>query len=281
MPLEFYLRESCPVCENKEIRKGENRFENMGVCPNCGCVFFIRIPMQEISAPGDSGDYYLSERYHKEKALQAWRPRVKQLLALLDPDKKLSTINVLEIGCGLGFLLKAFQEEGCQVLGTELSQSCITFAREVLHIKVLHADEFSVLLDDYKEYFDLVITYHVLEHLLFPNSMKKMVEYVLRKGGIWSIEVPNILSFESLWLQSEWKGLSYPAHKTFLTEKTFPLFLSPEFIILSMQTSVSFLFYEKIEEYLRFLTCNDSFYIAKFASLISGTNIQVEARKVS
>jgi len=280
--MEFYTREKCPICENEKIRKGENWFENLGVCPNCGCVWFIRIPAEELIAPTDSSAFYLSKGFYlsKEEAIKAWQPRVNWLLALLGPGRKPQTIKVLEIGCGLGFLLKAFEEAGCQVQGTELSEPCITFAREELHLEVLKASEFERLLESYKEYFDLVITYHVLEHLFHPNSMKKTVYFVLKRGGIWSIELPNILSFESLWLQKEWMGLSYPAHKTFLTEKTFPLFLGPEFTILSMQTSVSSLFYEKVEKYLRFLTCSDNAYIAKVAALMSGTNIQVEARKV-
>ena len=62
--------------------------------------------------------------------LYAWRSG--QVLRRL----KRKNAKVLDIGCGRGLLLRAFQQNGCDVTGTEFSEGACRFAREVLKLPV-------------------------------------------------------------------------------------------------------------------------------------------------
>lgn len=79
---------------------------------------------------------------------------------------------VLDIGCGNGYIAGQFVQRGCTVVGIDLSQSGIAFARQTYpqaRFEVLAADA-DVLQHLNEEPFDLVISTEVVEHLYDPRS---------------------------------------------------------------------------------------------------------------
>ncbi|MFO1478343.1 MAG: class I SAM-dependent methyltransferase [Verrucomicrobiota bacterium] len=125
---------------------------------------------------------------------------------------------VLDVGCGRGWLLKAFQDRGWQVQGTELSDTASAYAREVLKLPVRIGSLES--LNFPAESFDAITLWHVLEHLSDPRSLIEEARRILRPGGVLMIGVPDFGGWEARWTEGKWFHLDVPRHLTHLTRPT-------------------------------------------------------------
>jgi SAM-dependent methyltransferase len=179
-------------------------------CRRCGQV--VTVPV-----PPDLGRYYPAGYYGDKQGrrfpmmmewlqekLYVWRSR--QVLRRL----KRKNAKVLDVGCGRGLLLRAFQESGCDVTGTEFSDDACRFAREVLKIPVRVG-----LLDELHfpdNSFDVVVMWHVLEHVSDPRPTLAEVSRILRPGGIFLVAVPDFGSPEARLTQAGWFHLDIPRH---------------------------------------------------------------------
>src|SRR5687768_7016407 len=98
-------------------------------CGNCGMAFTRPPP-----APGELGKYYPPAYYGGEKRFPAVVERLQRSLyarrALMVEELAGGKGRVLDIGCGPGFLLRAFRERGWDVHGTEFSEESAAHARE-------------------------------------------------------------------------------------------------------------------------------------------------------
>jgi 2-polyprenyl-3-methyl-5-hydroxy-6-metoxy-1,4-benzoquinol methylase len=125
---------------------------------------------------------------------------------------------VLDIGCGRGLLLDKLRQRGWIPMGTELSDEAASYARERLGLPVVTQmvgdEEFP------DEEFDLVILWHVLEHVRGPKAMLAEVAKVLRPGGTLLVAVPNFGSLEARWSRAHWFHLDVPRHLTHFTRAT-------------------------------------------------------------
>jgi 2-polyprenyl-3-methyl-5-hydroxy-6-metoxy-1,4-benzoquinol methylase len=109
-------------------------------------------------------------------------PFVEKTLAVVP------SMNVLEIGCGEGGVLKPFFERGCSCVGVDLDQPRIDLAQVFLQGEIssgnmlimnqnVYEEEF---LTRYTGYFDLIILKDVIEHIhgqeAFIPFMKKLLK---------------------------------------------------------------------------------------------------------
>jgi SAM-dependent methyltransferase len=117
---------------------------------------------------------------------------------------------MLDIGCGCGWQLKYFQERGWEVCGTELSESSSCIAREKLGLNIIIGDindcEFP------SEWFDVVVLWHTLEHLVDPKGTLIEVSRVIKKGGLVFVSVPNFYSWRARLFKKFWYFLDAPRH---------------------------------------------------------------------
>lgn len=99
----------------------------------------------------------------------------------------------LEIGCSYGFLLNALRTAtGCRVEGVEPSEVSGAFAREEFDIPVFKGTVEEYLASSPKGPFDLIIVYHVLEHLADPVGVLRRLRALLAPGGKLYIVVPDV-----------------------------------------------------------------------------------------
>jgi SAM-dependent methyltransferase len=117
---------------------------------------------------------------------------------------------VLDIGCGRGHLLRAFQQGGCEVLGTEFSDDACRFAREVLKIPVKVGTLSELNFPDAS--FDVVVMWHVLEHVSDPRPTLAEVARILKPGGFFMVAVPDFGSPEAQLTKAGWFHLDVPRH---------------------------------------------------------------------
>jgi len=107
-----------------------------------------------------------------------------------DYDKAITEINlgdnVLEVGCGRGYFLSELQKRGNDVVGVELNENAIEFAKQN-NIKVLNTS-----LDEIKdEKFDVICSFQVLEHI---NNVENFITdccRLLKTNGKLIFTVPN------------------------------------------------------------------------------------------
>lgn len=125
---------------------------------------------------------------------------------------------LLDVGCGTGLYLHAFQRLGWEAYGVEISAAVAEETRRRLGLKVI-----SGVLEDAKfpdGTFDVVTLIHVLEHLLDPVATLHEVCRILKSGGMALMAVPNFRSVAALIFRSRWFPLEVPRHFCQLTPDT-------------------------------------------------------------
>ncbi len=103
------------------------------------------------------------------------------------PERPAAGLEVLEIGCGSGYLLKKLEQLGARVTGIEPDRRCAELcARE--GIRVI-ADEFDR--DRFERPFDVILHYAVLEHIADAASFLRDQVALLSPGGVLIFSVPD------------------------------------------------------------------------------------------
>ncbi|MFK7897051.1 MAG: class I SAM-dependent methyltransferase [Myxococcota bacterium] len=132
------------------------------------------------------------------------RRHVRFLTRGLAPGAK-----VLDVGCGRGVLLGPLADEGLQAHGFELSEEAARGADARAEIRIgedLRSAGYA------EASFDLVVIWHVLEHLTEPRATLEEIRRVLRPGGRLVVAVPNYASWQARWSGAAWFHLDLPRH---------------------------------------------------------------------
>lgn len=114
-------------------------------------------------------------------------PAMKRLLPPLGPQTR-----VLDVGCGNGFLAGWFAQQGCLVVGIDLSKNGIEHARRThpaARFEVLGATQDLIHLLE-AEQFDIVVSTEVVEHLYAPRDWAAGCFGALRPGGMLICTTP-------------------------------------------------------------------------------------------
>ena len=168
------------------------------------CGFGVTEPL-----PG-SLDRYYPTRYRRFNALAArvlhglYLRRVDGWLRRLPP-----TGLALEVGAGTGWMLRALRERGWRALGNERSLEAALVARAAAGVPMFVGDLGAVRP---APALDLVIMFHVLEHLADPLAELRAVARRLRPGGVLVLGLPNIASWQARLSGRHWMHLDVPRH---------------------------------------------------------------------
>lgn len=97
-------------------------------------------------------------------------------------------IKLLEIGCGRGEFLDAFEKLGVDCYGVDLSDYCL---KNQPHLKVKCVDLSNKPLPFEDGFFDVVYHKSVLEHFFSPDKIMKETLRVLKPGGRLIVLTPD------------------------------------------------------------------------------------------
>lgn len=190
-------------------------------CPGCGT--WVLDPRPE---PGEMGRYYGG--YYGEAELTALRrsfeKRKPEAAGGLDRLRALDTVKwlrrlgaelgpgvrALDAGCGLGGFARFLRDEtGAEVRGVDFAPACRTFAGEVHGVEV---DTGELAEQRYPDgHFDLVTSWHCLEHVYDPAAELAEMARITRPGGWLQIEVPTPTLLARIF-RGRWLFLQPPTH---------------------------------------------------------------------
>jgi len=135
--------------------------------------------------------------------------RLKHQLRFLGNTDK---IDVLDIGCGDGWMLdlyRAIDKKKITTSGIDFDSNVCKVAESYGH--KIYCGRFEDFNSDEK--FDLINTSHVIEHVSDPKGLAKHVFNLLKPGGLFVVETPNINCLDrNLFGASNWGALHIPRH---------------------------------------------------------------------
>jgi SAM-dependent methyltransferase len=197
----LYLRACmhCPICTAENLtRKGKNPSFPRSYIYKCkGCRFAFSCPLpstDELQNYYQSGFYVKSDDPSELQGRMAWaNRRASSQLKLLQRflPSHVDGLKAFEFGCSEGSMLSLLQNLGFDVYAYEPDSRMAVLANSRLQgdgrvVNALFQDE-----DFVQDSYDLIVSSHVLEHLLDPCNHLLSVKNALRKDGILFLEIPN------------------------------------------------------------------------------------------
>lgn len=185
-------------------------------CRHCGYATTEPLPA--------SLDRYYPDRYRRFNRVAARILRSLYLVRVGGWLRQLPATGVaLEIGSGTGWMLGALRARGWRAIGSEREIGAATIARSASHAPVFVGDLGAIRPG---ADLDLVIMFHVLEHLARPDEALRSAAAVLRRGGTLVLGLPNLASWQARFAGSRWMHLDVPRHLCHFTPRSIELALA-------------------------------------------------------
>ena len=188
----------CPICGAHGKFEYQNKLTPLFRCSQCNHVYARQLPDDQVltSLYGDVS-YWEKDRVHQGittmQESAEWDVYLKARLGILQrlnllPAATSGSKSVFEIGCAEGMLLHALQKRGMKVAGCEMNRAVAAQGMKNLGVDI-RTEPFENLELPEKNC-DLVISFHTLEHMRFPENVLAKVTRILRSDGSVLIEVP-------------------------------------------------------------------------------------------
>jgi len=213
---------ACALCGEKSSRKQFEKKINDGTytmvrCQKCGLEYINPQPskVELRSFYANSFDYSYMLDYGESNV----PTNDRRILALKKHTKR---GKYLDIGCGAGLTLNSAKKFGFEPVGVELSREVAEYAQKKWGFKVYPGDFLDV---KFKEKFDAISMFYVLEHVRDPNKYFSKIFTLLKPGGTLILVVPNINSLIARVTGSGWDWINPPKHLYYFSKETLSAFL--------------------------------------------------------
>jgi SAM-dependent methyltransferase len=214
----------CPLCRSSSKREAFTLKEGRSVlrCSACRLLFYaIRPTNAELQA------HYSVYSYSSQKEIPFMTyASMLEVLSEFELKIKARPIRLLDYGCGQGDFLLLAESRGWEVKGIEFSKSgrdlCATRGLKSIFANVYELDR-----ESSNDRFDLITSFEVLEHLMYPGQFFDFARRSLRVGGYALVTTPNANSL-SRFVYGWGRNLRYPEHINSFSSGTFQ-FISRRF----------------------------------------------------
>jgi SAM-dependent methyltransferase len=147
----------------------------------------------------------------------------RRLLGIVDRlEASPGPIRLLDVGCADGRLLDWYRESAAgdrlETYGIDISEAAVGAARAKGHRAVAGRFELDTELPEGT--FDVILAFHVIEHVDDPAAFARRAAALLRPGGIFVVATPNIDSVDARRFGRYWGGNHFPRHWTFYSPET-------------------------------------------------------------
>lgn len=195
----------CPTCAGQQFEP-QAKADRYGLpyalvaCKSCG-LFQVAPRLTEASLADFYANHYRM-LYGGKVGVDAVRSnaaeeRGRVALDLVSAERVvLPGARVVEIGCGAGAQLRAFQTAGCDVLGYDYDEAFMALGRQAFDLDLRSGGVQTLASDiaagDPKP--DVILYIHVFEHLSDPRRELATLADLLAPGGVVYLEVPGLSS---------------------------------------------------------------------------------------
>jgi len=186
-------------------------------CANCGHRQLGRMPSEvELLSlyVGARADHYVDE---VEGQLATAHATLAQI------EKHVPVGRILDLGCWVGFLLRAARERGWETTGVEPSDFAAQYAREELGLDIIQADLLTAPLEPGS--FDAILLGDVIEHLTEPLEALQHIATLLAPGGVLYMALPDSGSRLARTMGKRWWSV-IPTHVQYFSRKSMRVLLA-------------------------------------------------------
>jgi len=236
----------CPLCQSNESKilfKTKTIHSGFDIlqCQECGLARTFPFPSDDILHIHNTIQYYGMKENKFIPILQNVRNLISKIRArryLLMIPSSIQRPKVLDIGCAEGRFLNSFLEYGCECYGVEHP----TYPKQ----RFINSDRIKYIvgeldvLDLRERSFNIIILWHVLEHLDNPDVVVSRVYDLLASDGILVLAVPNFSSIESKIFKHSWFHLDVPWHKYHFTQKSLKYLMEKKHFEIIQSTTYCF-----------------------------------------
>ncbi|TGL85189.1 class I SAM-dependent methyltransferase [Leptospira congkakensis] len=199
---------SCILCQSSESK---TVFNENGTpileCKSCGHVYSSYEQEEHYEGYWDGAEQTYDLKWWDDAHRAVYSDFISTYL-------KQEKGNLLDVGCGLGFFVKAVltKKTGWSAVGYEISKQAVKFANEQNGMKTVYAG----LVQDSKlpkESFDIITLWDVIEHIPKPHSLLTYLHGLLKPGGILFLQTPNFpIQLTKANLKVKLKGMQEGVH---------------------------------------------------------------------
>jgi 2-polyprenyl-3-methyl-5-hydroxy-6-metoxy-1,4-benzoquinol methylase len=210
---------ACNLCGSGDysvvFEAGVAQISRVVKCAGCGLLYAN--PRARGADVDDIRDYDAEWVYENRETTNKWRTE-KESLQVRDygstrkflADKFPNRGTLVEIGCGLGYLLNFFKQDGWNAIGIEPNAGLCMCARRDLGLTAMLATG-SVT---------VATMMHVIEHVPDPMSTLREVHRILKPGGCFVMETPRYDTLMFKLLGRRERSVSCDGHIYFFTSDT-------------------------------------------------------------
>jgi len=186
----------CNYCNksNNSIIYEWTRLEKNNIlrCNNCGLVF------KEMSDTNKDIELFYKEKYRKIETLPVQTPEAhyNDKVSMKDANDRSKFISenvdlkgkkILEIGSASGGLMKNLRDSGAEIEGIELNDEYGGYSKKL----GFNIFDKPIEYMNFKKKYDIIISFHTIEHFVDIKSAFKSIFSALKPNGIFLGEVPN------------------------------------------------------------------------------------------
>lgn len=187
-------------------------------CTHCGLARTLPPPYENELDTKVYHEVPFGEVLQKESQ---WRSHFIPLLQTARRYKRMGRF--LDVGCGVGLLVKMAAEVGFDAYGIDISSPAALYGKEKLGLQILPMDLASAGFPD--GFFDVVTMSQVLEHIAQPEALLLEIRRVLKVDGVLIAESPNYSGWVVPLLGNKWSGFQPQWHIWQFTPVTITAFL--------------------------------------------------------
>ena len=207
--------DACPLCGSDRadvfLKQPDPLFHCwLSRCADCGFTYMNPVPSHRLIRDWQDADNYYD---HHE-------PDKRLLAGILSYAGERATPpgKLLEVGCSQGHLLVVADELGWLAHGVEISPSDCARAQAKLGDNVFNGELSDSPFE--RDSYDLVVLWHVLEHIPHPRDFLQEVRSYLRPDGALILQVPSLDSLDTLRDQGRLSELVCPVHLNYFERHT-------------------------------------------------------------
>jgi 2-polyprenyl-3-methyl-5-hydroxy-6-metoxy-1,4-benzoquinol methylase len=206
-------RLDCPLCGSPAVAAfsvGDRNRELTAVtfhyrrCGSCATLFLADVP-------DDLSLYYPEEYYQMpslaelDRAAAGEAPKLQMLTPFAAGGR------LVDVGAAYGIFSRAAKLAGYEVTAIEMDKRCCDYLETTVGVRAIRSEEPERALSALAEA-DVVVLWHVLEHLAHPAELLAAAARLLQRGGVLAVAMPNPESLQFRLLGSKWAHVDAPRH---------------------------------------------------------------------